>query len=215
MCPLNWFVGEIWKYLELWAREALEGFKQSFMDNSGRNSECHMLIAVWTLKAGLLRFRKVKEALLGLDERQFVLHFCEVAGWLLSISWELSKWRVTFFGGGKGMGTGSDSSYSVLLAPVTSLGSQWERKQKGEWNKRETIQPSKERNTDAGESETETTTQNKPSLASGSDLNMAVSKSLDLVLRESLFSLSLYLYSFFGDIRIRRVERTWSLKWNR
>lgn len=33
--PLNWFVGEIWKYLELWAREALEGFKQSFMNNSG------------------------------------------------------------------------------------------------------------------------------------------------------------------------------------
>lgn len=72
--------------MELWAREALEGFKQSFMDNSGRNSECHVLRAVWTLKAGLLRFRKVKEALLGLDERQFVLDFCEVAGWLLSVS---------------------------------------------------------------------------------------------------------------------------------
>lgn len=72
--------------MELWTREALEGFIQSFMDNSGRNSECHMLIVVWTLKVRLLRFRKVKGALLGLDERQFVLHFCEMDGWLLSVS---------------------------------------------------------------------------------------------------------------------------------
>lgn len=89
--PPNWFVGEIWKYLELWAREALEGFTQSFMDNSGRNSKCHMLIAVWTSKAGLLRFREVKGALLGLGERQFVFHSCKVDGWLLSVSQELSK----------------------------------------------------------------------------------------------------------------------------
>lgn len=90
-----------------------------------------------------------------------------------------------------------------------------QKENKVERNKRENMQPGKERNTDAVEAETETTSQNKPSVASGSDLNMAVTSHLTWCLEKAYLSLSLYLYIFFGYIRTRTVERTWSLKWNR
>jgi hypothetical protein len=63
----NLFVGEIWKSLEMWSREALECLKQSLMGDFIGNSEDHKASINADSKCMLMTFQMETRTLLGIE----------------------------------------------------------------------------------------------------------------------------------------------------